>query len=374
MKTTSPLQKLKTLGQSVWLDYIQRGILDNGEVARMIISDGLAGITSNPAIFEKAIIEHDDYDQAVTLLARNGTSASEIYEILAIEDVQRAADLFRPVYEESNGQDGFVSLEVSPYLAYNTESTVAEAKRLWIKLDRPNVMIKVPATRDGLPAITQLITAGINVNVTLLFGITRYQEVANAFIGGLQKRASQHKPIEHIASVASFFLSRIDTLVDKQLDKLAENESVNITHPLRGQAAVASARLAYQHYRKWTDSEYWQELARKGARPQRLLWASTSAKDPAYSDIKYIEPLIGRETVNTMTLQTLSAYRDHGQPAERIEQELDMAAVIPRQLGELGIDLEVVSKQLEEEGVQEFIDPYHTLLENLEQKRFSLIG
>ncbi|SES86882.1 transaldolase [Nitrosomonas marina] len=372
MKTANPLQKLKTLEQSVWLDYIQRGILDNGEVARMIEDDGLAGITSNPAIFEKAINEHGDYDQAITLLARSGTSASEIYEILATEDVQRAADLFRPVYEESNGRDGFVSLEVSPYLAYNTESTVAEAKRLWIKLDRPNVMIKVPATRDGLSAITQLITAGINVNVTLLFGITRYQEVVDAFISGLQKRASQNRPIERIASVASFFLSRIDTLVDKQLDKLAENKSMNTAHPLRGQAAVASARLAYQHYRKWTNSEHWQELARKGARTQRLLWASTGTKDPAYSDIKYIEPLIGRETVNTMTLQTLSAYRDHGQPVERIEQELDTAAAIPKQLGELGIDLEIVSKQLEEEGVQKFIDPYHTLLESLEQKRFSL--
>lgn len=369
MKTTNPLQKLKTLGQSVWLDYIQRGILDNGEIAGMIENDGLAGITSNPAIFEKAINEHSDYEQAITSLARNGVGASEIYEMLVIEDVQHAADLFMPVYEESNGRDGFVSLEVSPYLAYDTENTVDEARRLWAKLDRPNVMIKVPATRSGLPAMTQLITAGVNVNVTLLFGITRYQEVVRAYIAGLQERVKQDRPIGRIASVASFFLSRIDVLVDKQLNELSKNKTINAVRSLRGQTAVACARHAYQYYLEWTKSEQWQNLSKKGAQTQRLLWASTGTKDPAYSDIKYVEPLIGRETVNTMTLQTLSAYRDHGCPAPRIEEELIKAGALLTKLGELGIDLDTVSKQLEKEGVQKFIDAYRNLLKGLEQRR-----
>ncbi|SFK98528.1 transaldolase [Nitrosomonas aestuarii] len=369
---TNPLQEIKILGQSVWLDYIQRNILENGEVARMIETDGLAGMTSNPAIFEKAINEHGNYDESIKVSAHNGLNAREIYESLAIEDVQQAADLFRPVYDESNGRDGFVSLEVSPHFANDTGQTITEAKRLWMKLDRPNVMIKVPATPEGLPAITQLIAAGININVTLLFGVARYQEVADAFMDGLQECVTQNKPLDNIASVASFFLSRIDVLVDKHLDEPAKNSVIDAAHALRGQTAVACARLAYQHYLKWTRSSRWQALSKKGAQPQRLLWASTGTKDPAYSDIKYVEALIGRETVNTMPPQTLAAYRDHGHPALRIEQELDEAHALLEKLAESGVHLDAVSGQLEAEGVQKFIVPYDKLLERLDQRRLEI--
>jgi transaldolase len=365
---TNSLQQIKKLGQSVWLDYIRRNILDSGEVTRMIAADGLAGMTSNPAIFEKAIIEYDDYDEAVSTLIRNGSGAMEIYETLALEDVRHAADLFRPVYDESSGRDGFVCLEVSPHLAYDTDGTITEAKRLWTALDRSNVMIKVPATREGLPAIKQLIAAGININVTLLFGVVRYREVVNAFTDGLQNRAAQGKPLNHIASVASFFLSRIDVLVDKELDKRNQTEVAASAQSLRGRTAVACARLAYQHYLEWKESSRWQALAEKGAQTQRLLWASTGTKDPAYSDIKYIEALIGRETVNTMPPQTLTAYRDHGQPALRIEQELDEAYALPGMLAELDIHLDAVSEQLEAEGVQKFIKPFDKLLGSLHQQ------
>ncbi len=369
---TNPLQEIKVLGQSVWLDYIQRNILENGEVARMIETDGLAGMTSNPAIFEKAINEHSNYDESIKVFAHKGLHAREIYEALAIEDVQQAADLFRPVYDESNGRDGFVSLEVSPLLAYDTAQTIAEAQRLWTQLDRPNVMIKVPATREGLPAITQLIAVGINVNVTLLFGVARYQEVADAFMDGLQERAVQGKPLDHIASVASFFLSRIDTLVDKHLDELANNNAIDSAHALRGQTAVACARLAYQHYQNLVESSRWLALSKQGAQPQRLLWASTGTKDPAYSDIKYVEALIGRETVNTMPPDTLAAYRDHGHPALRIEQELDEACTLPGKIAESGIHLDAVNEQLETEGVLKFIAPYNKLLEYLDQRRLTI--
>lgn len=369
----NPLRELKTLGQSLWLDDMRRSMLENGEITRMIETDGLAGMTSNPAIFEKAIMQHNDYDEAITTFARNGHTALEIYEILTIEDVQHAADLFRQVYDESYGRDGFVSLEVSPHLAYDTQQSIAEAKRLWTTLNRPNVMIKIPATRNGLPAITQLLAAGINVNVTLLFGITRYQEVVNAFIEGLQQRAEQDKPLDRIASVASFFLSRIDILVDKQLGKLAQNSTCDTAHALRGQTAVACARLAYQYYQDWIKTDRWQTLASKGAQPQRLLWASTSTKDPAYSDIKYVDALVARETVNTVPLKTLTAYRDHGHPALRIEQALDAARALPAQLNKLGISLDSVSDQLEKEGVQKFIEPYDQLLESLEQRRAEIV-
>ncbi len=363
---TNPLQEIKVLGQSVWLDYIQRNILENGEVARMIETDGLAGMTSNPAIFEKAINEHSNYDESIKVFAHNGLHAREIYEALAIEDVQQAADLFRPVYDESNGRDGFVSLEVSPLLAYDTAQTIAEAQRLWTQLDRPNVMIKVPATCEGLSAITKLIAVGINVNVTLLFGVARYQEVADAFMDGLQERVAQDKPLDHIASVASFFLSRIDVLVDKHLDNLATIDTGGSASVLRGQTAVACARLAYQHYLNWTESSRWQALSKKGAQTQRLLWASTGTKDPAYSDIKYVEALIGRETINTMPPDTLAAYRDHGHPALRIEQELDEARSLQGKLSELGIHLDVIGEQLETEGVQKFITPFENLLKRLD--------
>ncbi len=371
--TVNPLQKIKALGQSVWLDYIQRNILENGEVTRMIEKDGLAGMTSNPSIFEKAIAEHDDYDEAISLLMRRGASAREIYEALTLDDVRGAADLFRCVYDESSGRDGFVSLEVSPHLAYDTEQTIAEAKRLWTALDRPNVMIKVPATHEGLPAIKQLIAAGININATLLFSLERYRQVADAFMAGLEVRVTQGKPLDHVASVASFFLSRIDVLVDKHLDELSKTGIGESASALRGQTAVACARLAYQHYQNWAGNDRWQTLSRHGAQAQRLLWASTGTKDPTYSDIKYVDALIGKETVNTMPPQTLAAYRDHGHSALRIEQELDKASVLPGKLLELGINLEANSKKLETEGVQKFIVPFDKLLERLDQRKSEFV-
>ncbi|SDY89836.1 transaldolase [Nitrosomonas sp. Nm33] len=363
----NPLLQIKALGQNVWLDYIQRNMLINGEVARMIEKDGLAGITSNPAIFEKAISEHHDYDEAITLLTRRGMPPKEIYEALALEDVARAAELFRPLYDKSNGHEGFVSLEVSPHLAYDTEQTISEAERLWTALNRPNILIKVPATQAGLPAITHLLAAGININVTILFSLERYRQVVDAFLAGLEIRVAQHKPVDHITSVASFFLSRIDVLVDKRLDELDRITDYKSAGALRGKAAIACARLAYQHYQQWIKDKRWQSLSSHGARTQRLLWASTGTKDPIYSDTKYVEPLIAKDTINTMPLQTLIAYREHGQPALRIEQELDEARSLPEKLYQIGIDLEAVSEQLEVEGVQKFVIPFDKLLERLSQ-------
>ena len=365
--TNNPLLQLKAFEQSVWFDYIQRDILENGQIARMIEQDGLAGITSNPAIFAKAITEHDDYRNAIEKRVRKGCTAIEIYESLTFEDVRHAADVFRPVYDESNAHDGFVSLEVSPQLAYNTKQTIAEAKRLWTALDRPNVMIKVPATAEGLPAITQLIAAGINVNATLLFSLQRYRQVLDAYMLGLELRLENGDALEQVASVASFFLSRIDVLVDRRLNELAHNGAAKAARALRGQTAIACARLAYQHYKEVIKSSRWQSLRKHGAQVQRLLWASTSTKDPTYSDIKYVEALIARETVNTMPPKTLAAYREHGQPALRIEQELDAACALPGKLADLGIDLESIGQKLEDEGVQKFIAPYEKVLGLLEQ-------
>lgn len=371
--TINPLLHIKAYGQSVWLDYIQRNILKNGEIAKMIEKDGLAGITSNPAIFRKAINEHNDYDEAISELSRRKIDAMQIYEILTIEDVQHAADLFRPVYDASNGRDGFACLEISPHFAYSTEQTIIEAKRLWTVLDRPNVMIKIPATCQGLFAIEQLIAEGVNVNVTLLFGLKRYRKVVDAFMTGLEARASAGQPLEHISSVASFFLSRIDVFVDKCLDEFTKTAADESARTLRGQTAVACARLAYQYYQNWIKDVRWQALSKQGAQAQRLLWASTGTKDPAYCDTKYVEALIGRETVNTMPLQTLVAYRDHGHPVLRIEQELDEARTLPGKLGELGIHLDAVSELLEAEGVQKFIAPFDESLERLNQRRSEFV-
>ncbi len=366
--TDNPLLVLKALGQSVWLDYIQRDLLVGGEIARMISQDGLAGMTSNPAIFEKAIAEHHDYDEAIARLVRSGSSTMQMYEALTQEDVRMAADLLRPVYEQSRGRDGFVSLEVSPRLAYATDETIAEAKRLWAALDRPNVMIKVPATREGLPAIRRLIADGLNINVTLLFSVPRYREVVDAYLSGLEERAAKGLPLDRTASVASFFLSRIDTLVDRLLDGVQEPDEGQAVQALRGQAAVASARLAYQYYKELTAGSRWHALARQGAWSQRLLWASTSTKDPAYSDVKYVDALIGSDTVNTLPVETLTAYRDHGQPAIRLENDLDQARALPQALSAFGIDLESVAQQLEDEGVRKFIEPFDKLLQTLERR------
>lgn len=361
LMVANPLLRLHEFGQSVWLDYIQRELIENGGLERLIREDGLAGVTSNPAIFEKAIANGHEYQAPIRELARRGLTAAALYEALALEDVARAADLFRPLYEKTQGGDGFVSIEVSPHLACDTGATIAEAQRLWAALGRPNVMIKVPATREGLPAIRTLIAAGVNVNVTLLFSVARYREAAEAWMAGLEDRARSGAPLGRVASVASFFLSRIDTLVDKRLDKLGSGEA----QALRGQAAVASARLAYQAYQRIMAEARWQALARQGARAQRLLWASTGTKDPAYGDSMYVEPLIGRETVNTLTPETLAAYRDHGDPAARLEDGIEAARSLPLALRTLGIDLDEVARQLEEEGIRKFVEPYDQLLATL---------
>ena len=359
--TTNRLLRLRKFGQSVWLDYIRRDLIDSGELERLIRDDGLAGVTSNPAIFAKAIANGHEYEAPIRELARHGLPVAAQYEALALGDVMRAADLFRPLYEETQGGDGFVSFEGSPHLAHDTGATITEAQRLWAAIGRPNVMIKVPATREGLPAIRFLAAAGVNVNVTLLFSVARYREVAEAWMQGLEDRALAGAPLGRVTSVASFFLSRIDTLVDSRLDKLGTGEA----QALRGQAAVASARLAYQEFQSIGAQARWQALAREGARAQRLLWASTGAKDPAYHDLKYVEPLIGGETVNTLTPETLAAYRDHGDPAARLADCAEAARSLPAALCALGINLDEIASQLEDEGIRKFVEPYDRLLVRL---------
>jgi transaldolase/glucose-6-phosphate isomerase len=366
---TSSLLSIQGYGQSIWLDYLRRSLLTSGELQRLVEEDGLRGVTSNPAIFEKVIDGSNDYSAAIRALALEGKKVNEIYDTLTIDDVQQAADIFRPVYDRTGGRDGFVSLEVSPHLANNTQDTIKEARRLWNGLGRPNVLIKVPATLEGLPAIAQLISEGINVNVTLLFGLDRYRAVADAYLTGLEKRLNAGKSIDRIASVASFFLSRIDVMVDPMLDKLidAGGTKAEKASSLRGTVAVTSAKLAYRIYKEIFGSERFRRLADKGAHTQRLLWASTSTKNPEYSDIKYVEALIGPDTVNTAPMETLNAYRDHGQPAARLADDLDKYEGVLRELGELGIDITVVAQRLEDEGIGKFNAPFDRLMESLKK-------
>ena len=369
--TDSRLKRLLEIGQSPWLDFIQRGLLESGEVARMIEQWGVSGMTSNPVIFNKAIAETHDYDADIARLAAGGRNAVQIYESLAFDDVRRAADLFRPVYDQTGGADGFVSLEVSPHLASDAARTVTEARRLWSALDRPNVMIKVPATPEGLVAVRQLLAEGINVNVTLLFAVSRYQQVLDTYLAGLENALEANRPIERIASVASFFLSRIDTLIDRELDSLAQRDTAHQSEAtaLRGEVAIASAHCAYVFLQEALASKRFQRLAAQGARAQRLLWASTGTKDPAYSDIKYVEPLVGPHTVNTMPLETLRAYNDHGEPADRLGARAQDAKQVLRRLADLGVDLDRATAQLLSEGIDKFVEPYDALLRKLEAAR-----
>jgi len=364
----NPLRALRALGQSVWLDYIRRRMLEDGELERLIREDGLSGMTSNPTIFEKAIGGSDDYDRTIAALGRAGADAHTIYRTLTREDIAAAADLMRPVYDAAGGRDGFVSLEVSPHLARDPDATIAEAHELWESLARDNVMIKVPGTGEGLTAVRRLIAGGINVNVTLLFSVARYRAVAEAFIAGLEDRRAGGRPVAGVASVASFCLSRTDTLVDPRLDASAEAEA----RALRGTAAIASARLAYQVYRETVSTPRWHALAGAGAQPQRLLWASTGTKDPAYGDVKYVEALIGPDTVNTMPPETLAAFRDHGRAAPALELELAAMQAVPERLRAFGIDLEAVAEQLEAEGIDKFTAPYDALLRTIETQRRAL--
>jgi len=367
----NPLLKLERFGQSVWLDFIRRGMITSGELAELIREDGLRGVTSNPSIFEKAVGGSHDYDQTIRALALEGKNAHQIYESFTVEDIQRAADLFIHVYDEVGGTNGFVSLEVSPYLAHDTAGTVAEARRFWAAVQRPNLLIKVPATQEGLPAIQQLISEGINVNVTLLFGLERYREVAEAYIAGLEARAAQDGPLKLVASVASFFVSRIDLLVDSLLEQLIHRAGAKseMEAALRGKVAVASAKVAYQMYQELFFSNRFRSLALRGAHPQRLLWASTSTKNPSYSDVKYVEALIGPGTINTVSLQTLNAYRDHGHPASRLEKGMTEARQVLDRLAEIGINLEEVAQQLEDDGIEKFVLAFDRLMDTLEKKR-----
>lgn len=365
----NPLKRLGRLGQSIWLDYIRRDLMTSGELRRLIEKDGLRGMTSNPAIFEKAIAESDLYDKDIKAMSGKKKSVKEIYEALSQRDVQNAADEFKPVYKKSGGKDGYVSLEVNPHLAHDTKGTVEEARRLWAALNRPNVFIKVPATAQGLLAIQQLISEGINVNVTLLFGLPRYTQVAQAYIAGLEARIACGKPVKDVSSVASFFLSRIDTLVDMKIDKFFTHDGTEIiTKKLRGQVAIASAKEAYQIYKDIFSSDRFKKLSDQGAHPQRLLWASTSTKNPDYSDIKYIEELIGKDTVNTVPPETIDAYRDHGDPKLRLEQNIEEARWVMARLSEFEINIDNVTQQLEDEGVTKFNEPFDKLMEALAKK------
>ena len=366
----NPLKQLEKFGQSIWLDYIRRDLITGGGLRRLIEEDGLRGMTSNPAIFEKAILESHDYDADIQAMVREGKDAKEIYEAISLHDVQSAADEFRPLYDRTDGRDGFVSLEVNPHLAHDTKGTIDEARRLRDALDRPNALIKVPATLEGLPAIRQLISEGISINVTLLFGLPRYWQVAESYITGIEARAAQGKPVKHVASVASFFLSRIDTLVDPLLEKIIArgNGKADIAEKLRGQTAIASAKTAYQTFKEIFNDERFKELSRKGARVQRILWASTSTKNPEQSDIKYVEALIGADTINTVPVETLNAYRDHGDPKLRLEEDIEQADWVLERLPELGISIDNVTQQLEDEGVEKFNKPFDKLMETLAQR------
>lgn len=359
MATTNPLLSLKDLGQSVWIDDLRRAWLTDGTLSRLIALDGVTGVTSNPAILAKAITETDDYAAAIAGLAGSRLTAQDLYETLVIADIQAAADLLLDIHRTTARTDGYVSLEVSPRLAHDCDATVAEGRRLWEAVARPNLMIKVPATEAGLPAVRKLIAAGVNVNVTLLFSVSRYTAVAEAWIAGLEDRIqSGGDPGSLPVSVASFFLSRIDSFVDRQLDAIGSPDA----QALRGQAAIASARLAYEQYERLIRTPRWRSLAAAGALPQRLLWASTSTKDDAYRDVRYVEALIAPETVNTMPTTTLAAFRDHGQAAVHIAEDLDAARALPGLLAALGIELDDVARRLEAEGVQKFLEPYEQLL------------
>ena len=367
MMHVNPLKVLGTFGQSLWLDYIRRDLITSGRLQRLIEEDGLRGITSNPSIFEKAIVDSHEYDEDIRTMALEGKEVTAIYDALSQRDVQSAADMFRSVYDKTAGNDGYVSLEINPHLAHDTKGTIEEAQRLWKALARPNVFIKVPATTEGLPAIQELISDGINVNVTLLFGLPRYHHVAEAYLAGLAARAAHGKPVNHVASVASFFVSRIDSLIDPLLEKVIVQggKEADLAKKMRGHVAIANAKMAYQIYKEMFWSGRFKELAVLGARVQRLLWASTSTKDPGESDVKYVEALIGPDTVNTVPLATLDAYRDHGNPKARLEQDVEEARLVLERLPELGISLDHVTRQLEDDGVEKFNKLFDTLLQTL---------
>ncbi len=374
----NPLLEVAALGQSVWLDFIRRSLLDSGELARLVAEDGIRGVTSNPAIFEKAIGAGDEYSAQILAVAPGaGGDPRRIYEALAVEDVRRAADVLAGVHAASGGADGFVSLEVAPDLAADTEATVAEARRLWAAVDRPNLMIKVPGTPAGVPAVRRLLAEGIHVNVTLLFSVDAYRQVAAAHLEALEGRAARGEPVDRVASVASFFVSRIDTLVDRWLEERAADADAATRErllALRGRVAIANAKRAYRHYLELLGSERWQALAARGARPQRLLWASTSTKNPRFRDTLYAEELIGPDTVDTMPPETVVAFRDHGVARASLGEGLAAAEATLAELEALGVSLDVATAELLAEGIAKFVEPYRRLLDAVAARSRELAG
>jgi transaldolase len=360
-------------GQSIWMDNLSRDLIESGELKQMIADKGIRGITSNPAIFEKAIAGNKIYDNAIAEGIKAGKSVTEIYEDLVFNDIRNACDIFMPVYEETNGLDGYVSIEVPPNLAKDTETTITEARRYYQTIDRPNLMIKIPGTPEGLPAVEQVISDGINVNVTLLFSVQSYIDTAWAYIRGLETRAAAGEDVNKIASVASFFLSRIDSNIDDRIDAKLEGAADDVQGKLKGikgKIAIANAKIAYQKYKEIFGSERWQALGAKGAKVQRLLWASTSTKNPEYSDVMYVDELVGMDTVNTLPPNTIDACADHCDPANRIESNLDVAYQVIESLkdGDVDIDLDAVMDELLDEGIDKFVKPFDSLMSSLETK------
>lgn len=356
------VKSIHDLGQSIWLDFFDRGLMDSGKLQSLIDDDGLTGITSNPSIFEKAVDSSADYDEDIRKLAAENKSGEEIFFGFAVNDIRRAADILKPVFDKAKGTDGFVSLEVSPHLANDTEGTIKQARQLWKEVDRKNVMIKIPGTAEGLKAIRQCISEGININVTLLFGLPRYREVTEAYISGLEDRVKNNQPIDHVASVASFFLSRIDVMLDPVLKEKKLDDLV-------GEIAIASAKEAYQIFKEVFFSERFRALEKKGAKIQKVLWASTSTKDPSFSDVKYVEALIGPDTIDTLPMETIDAFRDHGVAKDVLENNLLKSKQQMEKLKQNGINIDEVTQELEEEGVKKFNKAYDSLLKAIDSKK-----
>jgi transaldolase len=364
----SRLHQLSALGQSVWIDYLSRRLLKTGELARLMKEDAVVGVTSNPTIFQKAIAEGDAYDDQMRTVLAEQDDPKEVFLALAIRDVQDACDLLRPVWDEGQGKDGYVSIEVDPNLAFDTDGTIAEARRLHDEVDRKNCFVKIPATKDGLPAIEEMIARGNNINVTLIFSLRRYAEVAEAYLRGLERLVESGGDPSTVASVASFFVSRVDTEADRRL------EEAGAPADLKGKLAVANAKLAYQRYKELFAGDRWEKLREKGATTQRCLWASTSTKNPDYRDVMYVEDLIGPETVNTMPEETMDAFQDHGEVALTLERDLDEAHRVFERIAEAGVDYDDVVVTLEREGVQKFSDSFAELLDGVRAKRGELVS
>jgi transaldolase len=362
------LHQVSELGQSVWIDFLSRHLLQSGELARMMEDDAVVGVTSNPTIFQKAISEGDVYDEQLREVLAEEDEPKEVFLRLAVQDVQDACDLMRRVWDKGSGKDGYVSIEVDPNLAYDTDASIAEAQRLHELVDRPNCFVKIPGTKPGLPAIEEMIARGRNINVTLIFSLERYAEVVEAYLRGLERLVENGGDPSRVASVASFFVSRVDTEADRRLDEVGAPDE------LKGKLAVANAKLAYQRFKELFSGARWEALRENGSRPQRCLWASTSTKNPAYRDVLYVEELIGPETVNTMPEETIQAFQDHGEVALTLERDLDEARRVFERIAEAGVDYDDVVVVLEREGVEKFADSFRELLDGVQAKRGELVS